>query len=229
VTGDSGDDRTVLWGSDLEGEHLEDWRILYATLTARFATGDFATGLELVAAIGAAAEEVDHHPDVDLAYPRVDVRLTSHDVGGVTARDVRLARRISELAAELGATAQPGSVSAFELALDTPDDAAIKPFWAALLGYEISDDPDDQITDPDGKRPTIWFQRSEPGKGEAVPSQRWHLDLRVPPEIAEDRIQACLDAGGTLVWDGGAPAFWVLADPQGNRACVCTWQGRDAG
>lgn len=221
------DDRTVLWGRDLEGEGLDDWRILYSTLTARFATGDFATGLRLVEAIGAAAEAVHHHPDVDLAYPRVDVRLTSHDVGGVTPRDIRLARRISEIAAELGVAAQPSSVSAFELCLDTADLAAVKPFWAALLGYEITADADDQIVDPDGKRPTIWFQQRDPE--DERPRQRWHLDVRVPPEVAQDRIQACLDAGGTLVWDGEAPAFWLLADPEGNRACICTWQGREAG
>ena len=34
-------------------------------------------------------------------------------------------------------------------------------------------------------------------------------------------------AGGTLVSDAAAPAFWVLADPEGNEACVCTWQARD--
>ncbi len=101
------DDDTLLHGGDLEGEALPDWRILFSTLTARFTTGDFATGLRLVQQIGEAAEEADHHPDLDLSYPRVDVRLTSHDVGGVTARDVRMARRISQLAADLGATAEP--------------------------------------------------------------------------------------------------------------------------
>jgi hypothetical protein len=40
-------------------------------------------------------------------------------------------------------------------------------------------------------------------------------------------ISAALAAGGTLLSDSAAPAFWVLADPEGNEACVCTWQGRD--
>ena len=80
------------------------------------------------------------------------------------------------------------------------------------------------MVDPDGTMPTIWFQRSEPGE---TPRQRWHLDVRVPPETAEDRIRRALDAGGTLVSDERAPAFWVLADPQGNQACVTTWHGRD--
>ena len=37
-----------------------------------------------------------------------------------------------------------------------------------------------------------------------------------------------LDAGGTLVSDERAPAFWVVADADGNRACICTWEGRSA-
>ena len=46
---------------------------------------------------------MNHHPDLDLlTYPHLDVRLTSHDAGGVTARDVKLARTISEQAAGEG-------------------------------------------------------------------------------------------------------------------------------
>jgi 4a-hydroxytetrahydrobiopterin dehydratase len=45
---------------------------------------------------------MNHHPDLDLRYPHVDVRLSSHDAGGVTDRDVKLARTISEYAADEG-------------------------------------------------------------------------------------------------------------------------------
>ncbi|MDP3891403.1 4a-hydroxytetrahydrobiopterin dehydratase [Nocardioides sp.] len=216
------DPKKTLTGHDLEQMLLADWRVLFSSLHARFATGDFATGLRLVNEIGAVADELDHHPDVDLTYPSVTVRLTSHDVGGVTSRDVELARRISDLAGSLGAKADPASVSVLELALDTWDAAEIKPFWVALLGYEETDD-ETELVDAGGTRPTIWFQetdRHEP------PRQRWHLDIRVPPEVAERRVQAAIDAGGTLVSDAVAPRFWVLADPQGNRACVTTWIGR---
>ena len=44
---------------------------------------------------------------------------------------------------------------------------------------------------------------------------------------AEPRIRAALAAGGTLVRDAEASAFWVLADGEGNEACVTTWQGQD--
>jgi 4a-hydroxytetrahydrobiopterin dehydratase len=217
------DDKRRLTAQDVEGEGLADWRILFRTLHARFETGSFATGLELVNRIGAAAEERNHHPDIDLTYPTVVVRLTSHDTGGVTRRDVELARTISGFAAELGAKADPAGVQVLELGLDSADRAEVMPFWAAVLGLQTSDD-DRELFDGSGRLPTLWFQSTDPHE---TPRQRFHVDIRVPPEVAPGRIQAAIDAGGTLVTDEYAPRFWVLADAQGNKACVTTWLGRD--
>jgi len=217
------DPKRRLTSQDVEAQELADWRILFRTLHARFETGSFATGLELVNRIGAAAEERNHHPDIDLTYPRVDVRLTSHDTGGVTSRDVDLARTISEFAAELGATADTASLQVLEIGLDSADYQEIKPFWAAVLGLEPNKVLDNDLVDRVGRLPALWFQSTDPHD---PPRQRFHLDIRVPPEVAAGRIQAAIDAGGTLVTDEHAPKFWVLADPQGNQACVCTWQGR---
>lgn len=219
------DPRALVRAGEMDGLGLDDWRMLFAQLHARFETGDFATGVAFVQQVGKAADAMDHHPDIELTYPRVDVRLSSHDVGGVTSRDVELARRISEIAARLGAAARPGAVSTLELALDTPDAAEIEPFWAAVLGYSVPERTGGghEVIDPDGRGPTIWFQRCEPHE---TPPQRWHLDLRVPPEVVAGRIEAALAAGGTLVSDDEAPAFWMLADAQGNRCCLTTWQGR---
>ena len=58
--------------------------------------------------------------------------------------------------------------------------------------------------------------------------QRFHLDIVVPREVAEERVQAAIDAGGTLVSTDEVPAFWVLADPHGNKVCVCTADGRSS-
>lgn len=218
------DDQRILTGHDVAAELLDDWRIMFEELHARFETGDFNTGARLVAAIADLADEADHHPDVDLTYPRVDVRLSSHDVGGVTMRDVRLARAITDAAGRLGATPRPDQVAVLELGLDTWDFAEVKEFWAALLGYSAREGYDRDLFDADGTMPTIWAQESE---RHDTPHQRWHLDLRLPPEVAETRIKAALDAGGTLVSDERAPAFWVLADAQGNQACITTWLGRD--
>lgn len=217
-------DKTVLTYTQVKEAGLDDWRWLVGGLHARFATGDFATGLALAERIGAAAEEANHHPDVDLRYPFLAVKLVSHDVGGVTDRDLRMARRISEIAAELGVAADPAGIRVLELALDTADHGAVAPFWRAVLGYD--DSPvhgDREVVDGDGRLTTLWFQVTEPHD---VPRQRFHLDVVVPPEQAQARIDAALAAGGTLVTDEFAPAFWVLADADGNKACVCTPEGR---
>lgn len=216
------DPKQTLSPQEIEAQGLPDWRVLFDVLHARFETGSFAKGLDLVNRIGAAAEERNHHPDVDLTYPRVDVRLTSHDVGGVTSRDIDLASAISGFAADVGATPAPHTVQVLELALDSADHEEIKPFWAAVLGLQETDESD-ELVDKSGRLPTLWFQSTDPHE---PPRQRFHVDIRVPPEVAEARVQAALDAGGTLVSDERAPAFWVLADAQGNKACVTTWQGR---
>ncbi|MFL6152842.1 MAG: 4a-hydroxytetrahydrobiopterin dehydratase [Ornithinibacter sp.] len=218
------DDRTTLTGAQVEEEGIADWRVLFWALHARFRTGDFATGLRLVNRIAEAAEAADHHPDVELRYGHVHVRLFSHDVFGVTARDVRLARTISELAAEEGVVADPTAVQVLEIARATDDPLRLKPFWRAVLGLADSPLHDQELVDPTGVLPTVWFQRTEPHD---EPRQRFHLDLRVPPELVQGRLEAALAAGGTLVSDEHAPAFWVLADPDGNKVCLTTWRGRD--
>jgi 4a-hydroxytetrahydrobiopterin dehydratase len=217
------DDRGRHSFSEVAEVGLDDWRMLFRALHARFLTENFATGLALVARIGEVAEKLDHHPDLDLRYPRLDVRLSSHDVGGVTDRDLELARRISGLAADLGVGADPSGVQVLELALDTSDFAGIKPFWRAVLG--LSDSRDErEVVDSAGSLPTLWFQETT---AHEEPRQRFHLDIRVPPEVAEARIAAALEAGGVLVSDEQAPRFVVLADVQGNKACVTTGLGRD--
>ena len=221
-------DKATLDPAEVAGEMLDDWRYVLGALHARFDTGDFATGLRLVQDIGASAEEADHHPDVDLRYPHVTVRLSSHDVGGVTPRDVRLAREISDHAGRLGATPRPEEVRVVEFALDTRAHAEVAPFWAAVLGRPAPDDGDDQLADPDGTGLGVWFQEAPEATStvEDPPEQRWHVDVSVAPEVAERRVQEVVAAGGTLVSDERAPSFWVLADAHGNQACICTSLGR---
>ena len=56
---------------------------------------------------------------------------------------------------------------------------------------------------------------------------RIHVDISVPHDQAEARVAAAIDAGGHLVSDRFAPAWWTLADAEGNEADVATWMGRD--
>lgn len=95
-------------GEELRTEQVDEalqglgWRVVGTELHATFATGDFMSGLGLVNRVAEAAESMNHHPDVTLTYPEVGLTLTSHDVGALTERDIRLAKTVSGLADELG-------------------------------------------------------------------------------------------------------------------------------
>jgi 4a-hydroxytetrahydrobiopterin dehydratase len=205
-----------------ESEGLDDWRVLLRTLQASFRTGSMAKGLEFAARIGTAADAANHHPDLTITYPRVHALLTTHDAKGLTTRDVDLAREISAIAVELELSAEPTAVTQLEIAIDALDIPAVKPFWEAVLGYES--DQDDDVADPYSRSPGFWFQQMDEPRTQR---NRIHIDVTVPHDVAQQRIAAALAAGGTLVSDSAAPAFWILADPEGNEACICSWQGRE--
>jgi 4a-hydroxytetrahydrobiopterin dehydratase len=219
--------RERLTASQVREAGLDDWRQILGRIKARFRTGDFATGLALVNRIGEAAEAAGHHPDVVLTYGDVIVTLVSHDVGGITGRDLDLARQISRHAEEAGVTSDVAGLTQLELGLDTAQGSRLAPFYAALLGSEVVQG---EPVDPSGQVPTVWWQ--EPGGDEtwALPDQpfeqRWHFDVWVPADEAERRLQAVLAAGGRLVSDRAAPAYWVVEDADGNRSCLCTPAGR---
>jgi 4a-hydroxytetrahydrobiopterin dehydratase len=80
----------------LEAQHLSWTRegdVLVTTVKLR----DFAAALEFVNAVGAAAEAVNHHPDIDIRWNTVHLALTTHDSGGLTGHDLALASAIDKL------------------------------------------------------------------------------------------------------------------------------------
>ncbi|UQX89531.1 4a-hydroxytetrahydrobiopterin dehydratase [Jatrophihabitans telluris] len=204
---------------------LDDWRKLAQALHARYRIADFNAGAAFIAAVAQAAEAANHHPDLKMTYGVIDVSLCTHEKGyWVTAKDIELARTISELARQAGMTPEPSAVTQLELALDTADEDALGPFWSALLTGSSKNKIFDSVFDPTGRVPSLWFQATSPHD---TPRQRWHFDLWLAPESAAERISAAVAAGGTVVDDEAAPSFTVLADPDGNRVCVCTSLDRD--
>lgn len=140
----------------------------------------------------------------------------------MTAHDIEIAHRIERLAAEAGATHLPDTPIYTDLGIDTRDAERIAPFWAAVLGYDYAGDVD-SLTDPFGSRLGVWFQVTD---GAATGRNRPHVDVSVVPEEAPRRIEAAIAAGGRLVTDEFAPCWWVLADADGNEACICNEEGR---
>jgi 4a-hydroxytetrahydrobiopterin dehydratase len=72
-------------------------------LQAGYTTSDFSSAVRLLDRVAEAADALNHHPDVTVGYGTITFTLSSHDAGGVTGRDVELARRIQELADASGA------------------------------------------------------------------------------------------------------------------------------
>jgi 4a-hydroxytetrahydrobiopterin dehydratase len=199
---------------------LDDWRKLAQALHARYRVADFRAAAAFAAAVAEAAGAAGHQPDLKMTQDVVDVALCTREDGlWVTGKDIALAREISDIARQQGLTPEPTSVTQLELALDTADDGRVAPFWSALLTGSPGNSIYDSVFDPTGRVPSLWFQ----GTGEhEPPRQRWHFDLWLAPEVADERIAAAVAAGGSVVYDDEAPSFTVLADPDGNRVCVCT-------
>ncbi|RCV49598.1 4a-hydroxytetrahydrobiopterin dehydratase [Marinitenerispora sediminis] len=85
-----------------------DWAREGAAISRTVALDDFMAAIHLVTEVARAAEEINHHPDIDIRYNRIRFRLSSHDLGGITERDLNLAARIDRLAAKAGAVGAAG-------------------------------------------------------------------------------------------------------------------------
>jgi 4a-hydroxytetrahydrobiopterin dehydratase len=219
------------------------WRLIRGELRSQVRTTSLAQAAEVATRAAAAAGDLTAgdagaHLRLDLRADRVYLSVFTRAEDWVTALDIELARAISRAVGELGLTtdaglaAEPGreaerSVQVVEIGIDAMDIPAIRPFWKAILGYADvpgSTDPEDAILDPAGQGLAIWFQQMDEPRTQR---NRIHLDVSVPHDEAQRRMDAAIAAGGTLTYTDEAPAFWVLADPEGNEACITTWQARD--
>jgi len=221
------------------------WRYVLGEFRTQVLTGSLPLAAD-VAARAAAVAGAQGHLRMDVREDRVMFSLQTAEIGWVTPLDAELARQISAVAGEFRLTTQPGAsgsgfdsgaggggtgagraVQVLEIGIDAMDIASIRPFWKAVLGYADEpgrSGPADALVDPLGQGPSIWFQQMDAPRPQR---NRIHFDVSVPHDLAHQRIRATVAAGGKLIYDAEAPAFWVLADPEGNEACITTWQGRD--
>jgi 4a-hydroxytetrahydrobiopterin dehydratase len=204
---------------------LDDWRKLAQALHARYRVPDLAAGAAFAGDVAKAAEAAGHDPQLTLSPGAVDVMVCTVENGWwVTAQDLELARTISDIARRHGLEPRPGDVAQIEYGLDTASQERIAAFWAALLTGDSGNVVHETVLDPLRRVPNVWFQPTEPHE---PPRQRWHPDLWLAPEVVAGRIQAAVAAGGEVVDDAGAPSFIVLADPDGNKVCICSCLDRD--
>jgi 4a-hydroxytetrahydrobiopterin dehydratase len=226
------------------------WRLILGELRTEVRTGSLALAADVAGRV-ATVVGAEGHLRLDVRADRVLLSLQTATAAWVTERDVELARNISTVVDEtrletvsgVGLDGRVGpdadidgdgsggggerTVQVIEIGIDALDAAAIRSFWRAVLGYV--DEPGrfgpwDGLVDPLGQGPAVWFQRMDAPRPQR---NRIHFDVSVPHDEAASRIGAALAAGGTLINDTRAPAFWVLADAEGNEVCVTTWQARD--
>lgn len=207
------------------------WRLVLGSLAASVPVDGLSQALAVAAAaVDACADDADDHLTVDLRADRVELALRPLGLRGVSARDPELAGLITAAVSDgLGlAFAAPAGiprpVQMLEIAIDAMDIDAVRPFWKAVTGCVDESGGGNGLVDPARQLPTIWFQQMDEPRPQR---NRVHFDLDVAHDEAPVRIRAALDAGGVLVSDAEARAFWILADVEGNEICICTWQDRD--
>jgi 4a-hydroxytetrahydrobiopterin dehydratase len=213
------------------------WRVILQTFVTSVPVSSLQDGAAVAAAAAAAVAPADAaRLRIDLRDDRVEVVLpTLSRRTGFDEADIAATRAVTEALAAAGTAPRPlgepgtaRSAQALEICIDALDIPAIRPFWRAVMAYGDEPGgagPSDAVVDPAGQGPTIWFQQMAQPRPQR---NRIHFDIVVPHDEADRRREAALAAGGVLVSDAEARAFWILADTEGNEICICTWQDRDS-
>ena len=204
------------------------WRLILGDLCTQVATESLRQAADTAATLAtldSAVPAEDGHGQLrlDIRPDRLVITLAGVlGEGRASPASAAAAWGISAWLRELGLPPEPARVQTAEIGIDALDIPAVLPFWRAVFGY--ADESPRAIVDPAGRGPAVWFQQMDAPRPQR---NRIHIDVSVPHDQAQARLEATLAAGGRLLSDAAAPAFWVLADPEGNEACITTWQARD--
>jgi len=205
------------WQEFLTADGVDDWVVLHGGATAVFHTASLGDSAEL-------ARAVAHVPGLEgsgalltMSDGRLTVRL-SRGVFQLEERHIELARAVSALARSHGAVADRARAQEVQLAIAAQPEAIDVRFWRAVLGYAPLDE--DNAVDPLGHGSTVWMQELD---ADRQLRHAMHVDVSVAREHADARVAAALAAGGRVVDDTQAPAFWILADRAGNKVCIAAW------
>lgn len=89
------------WAQRFTDNELTEWSVRESVASRTYPCGSYTAAGKLAARLAEVCDEVDHHAEIDIRYPdRVEVRTWSHDVGGLTDRDLRLARALERAATD---------------------------------------------------------------------------------------------------------------------------------
>lgn len=205
------------WNSFLSSEGLEDWVVLHGGPTAVFKTKNLVDATNLAQSIAQLPGLDGTHAQLTIVTNRLTVRLT-REVWKINQEHTELARDISKVASSHGAVADPLQVQEIQVAISSQASSIDLEFWRAVLGYEPM--LDDNAIDPLGNSSTVWMQELDENK---PLRHAMHIDVSVAREHAEARLAAAVNAGGLVVDDSNAPAWWTLSDGAGNKVCLVAW------
>jgi 4a-hydroxytetrahydrobiopterin dehydratase len=197
---------------------VTEWRVTGTGPQCVFTATSISHAASLIPPILAAAERFGILPDVDLRPEAIVVRVPYRSPDGIPAASVDFAAAVSQAASEQRLTPDPFRAQSIGIYVAQHSDADVRPFFAAALGYDTFGDTD--AVDPLRCGPQLAFN---PITGDSPGRGRTHLDVFVPADQAQARVDAALAAGGRLADDSHAPAWWSLASPENHGVDIASW------
>ena len=198
-----------------------DWHAVFGAV-ARY-PGALAQAGELVVAVAREADEaglpllIDVRPDATTVDSGKDRWEDDVSGGGF----VDLAARVQAVAHGLGYRAGTALPRFVQVGLDAVDVPAVREFWTRVLGYQQDERPHvTDLYDPRRLGPVLMFQPTDAGDPRLQQPGAVRLELVVPPDQADARVEAALAAGGRVVRE--SPGRRTLADPEGNELDLVT-------
>lgn len=197
------------------GAETGDWLLPFGGMVF-YPAGDLAQAVQLAEDVAGVADEIGLPLMIDIRPAGVMI-----DTGKDRWEDPRFtetARRVQAVARDLGLVADPSRLRFVQVCIDAVDIPPVREFWRAVLGYE-NDEREfvTDIYDPRRlNRPMIFQQMDPDDMARREQRNRTHLDLYLPDDQVEGRIEAALAAGGRFTREAGG----TIADPEGNEVDI---------
>ncbi|MEH1030088.1 VOC family protein [Micromonospora profundi] len=211
-----------------DGPGTADWQEVFSAMACYRVTSP-AGQRDLAAAAATLADDagfpllIDMRPGLVILDSGKD--QWDDDVHGLELDFTDLAAQLQAAARDLGATADPGLPRFAQVFLDAADVEVLRAFWAAALGYTYDRRADvTDIHDPRRLNPVLVFQELDASEVERRRQRnRIHVELAVPPDLAQTRLAATVAAGGRILDE--AAGRWRVADPEGNEMVIVSGSG----